>query len=160
MPMPRSPPPASPSGRTDGAVRIIGVSDFAKVALPEPRPMYAIRFRHDLNLLDIRWTGQFTPDAVDAYARELVARFVREGFRPGYRLRMDMTDSAVQPVAAATLINRRLGDFPRADRIAIVTRSAIARLQVRRFMTQSYLRIFDDAALALDWLTEADVQAA
>jgi len=122
--------------------------------------MYAIRFRHDLNLLDIRWTGLFTPEAVDAYARELLVRFAREGFRPGYRLRMDMTDSAVQPVAAATLINRRFGDFPRASRIAIVTRSAIARLQVRRFMTQPYLHIFDDAAAALDWLTEADLQAA
>jgi hypothetical protein len=116
--------------------------------------MYTIAFRHDLNLLDIRWQGQFTPEAVDAYAHELTGRFVREGFRPGYRLRMDMTDSAVQPVVAATLINRRLGDFPAASRIAIVTRSAIARLQVRRFMTQPYLRIFDEAATAFDWLTE------
>jgi len=122
--------------------------------------MYTIAFRHDLNLLDICWTGLFTPGAVDAYATELVARFAREGFRPGYLLRMDMTDSAVQPVQAATLINRRLGDFPRATRIAIVTRSAIARLQVRRFMTQPYLRIFDDAAAVLDWLTRADAQAA
>jgi hypothetical protein len=122
--------------------------------------MYTIDFRHDLNLLDISWSGLFTPAAVDAYATELLARFAREGFRPGYRLRMDMTDSAVQPVEAATLINRRLGDFPRATRIAIVTRSAIARLQVRRFMTQPYLRIFDDAAAALDWLMQADARAA
>jgi hypothetical protein len=122
--------------------------------------MYTIAFRHDLNLLDIHWTGQFTPATVDAYARELRARFAREGFRPGYRLRMDMTGSAVQPVVAATLINQRLRDFPRADRIAIVTRSAIARMQVRRFMTQPYLRIFDDAAAALDWLAGADARAA
>ncbi|GAA0672421.1 hypothetical protein FHT00_001728 [Sphingomonas insulae] len=118
--------------------------------------MYSIVFRHDLNLIDIRWSGLFDRATVDAYANELIRRFHDEGFRPGYRLRMDMTGTSVQPVDAAQAINRRLGAFHRASRIAIVTASAITRLQVRRFMTQPYLCIFDAADDALDWLVATD----
>ncbi len=69
-----------------------------------------------------------------------------------------MSGTSVQPTDAAAAIHRRLGAFHRASRIAIVTSSAIARLQVRRFMTQPYLRIFADALEAFYWLT-ADRQA-
>ena len=120
--------------------------------------MYSIVFRHDLNLVDIKWTGLFDQPSVDAYADELIRRFREEGFRTGYRLRMDMSGTSVQPVDAAQAINRRLGAFHRASRIAIVATSAITRLQVRRFMTQDYLRIFDCAAAALDWLIAADAR--
>ncbi len=120
--------------------------------------MYSIVFRHDLNLVDIRWTGLFDQPSVDAYADELIRRFREEGFRTGYRLRMDMSGTSVQPVDAAQAINRRLGAFHRASRIAIVATSAITRLQVRRFMTQDYLRIFDSADAALDWLVSADAR--
>ena len=118
--------------------------------------MYDIMFRHDINLLDIRWHGLFSSEAVAAYARDVKARFVLEGFAPGYLLRMDMSDSAVQPQDAVAAFREHLGDgkFPRASRIAIVTSSAIARMQVRREMTQDYLRIFATAEESLQWLLE------
>jgi hypothetical protein len=121
--------------------------------------MYVIECSRDLNLIDIRWTGLFDQPTVDAYAAELIRRFREEGFRPGYRLRMDMSGTSVQPVHAAEAINRRLGNFPRASRIAIVTGSAITRMQVRRYMAQPYLRIFDSPADALAWLVAADKDA-
>lgn len=117
--------------------------------------MYRIDFRHDIELLDIAWRGLFTSRAVAAYALEVKARFFREGFRPGYLLRMDMSASAVQPQEAVAAFRAHLGDFPKARRIAIVTASAIARLQVRREMTQPYLAIFDEADAALAWLLES-----
>lgn len=118
--------------------------------------MYEIRFRHDLNLLDIAWHGQFTGAAVAAYASDVKTRFVLEGFAPGYLLRMDMSASAVQPQEAVAAFREHLGDgkFPPASRIAIVTPSVIARLQVQREMTQSYMRIFGAADEALDWLLD------
>lgn len=122
--------------------------------------MYAIDFRRDCNLIDIRWTGLFDQTSVDAYADELRRRFRAEGFAPGYRLLMDMSGCSVQPAESAAAIHRRLGDFPRASRIAIVTGSAITRLQVRRFMHQPYLRIFDSPAIARDWLLAEDMEAA
>lgn len=119
--------------------------------------MYDINFRHDINLLDIAWHGQFTGEGVAAYAREVKARFVAEGFAPGYLLRMDMSGSAVQPQEAVAAFREHLGDglFPRASRIAIVTPSIIATMQVRREMTQDYMRIFTQAEEALGWLLES-----
>lgn len=114
--------------------------------------MYIIDFRHEMNLLDIKWTGTFTGEEIADYARILKRQFVEEGFQPGYLLRMDMTDSAVQTQDAVQSFGRNLGDFPKARRIAIVTSSVIARMQVRRVMTQPYLRIFALAEPALEWL--------
>lgn len=124
--------------------------------------MYDIQFRHDINLLDIAWRGLFDGKSVSAYAHEVKARFAAEGFRSGYLLRMDMSGSAVQPQDALAAFREHLGQgkFPRASRIAIVTASAIARLQVKREMTQPYLRIFEQAEPALQWLLEPAVAAA
>ena len=122
--------------------------------------MYAYDFRHDLNLLDISWTGLFTPEIATRYARELVDAFRRSGFRPGYRLRIDMSDIAVQPREAIMTVHECLRDFPRASRIAMINRSAIGRQQIRRLMTQPYLRVFDCAEDSLGWLTAPEEVAA
>ncbi|WP_242122748.1 STAS/SEC14 domain-containing protein [Sphingobium sp. Sx8-8] len=122
--------------------------------------MYLIDFRHELNLLDIKWTGTFTDRAIADYARLLKRRFLEEAFQPGYLLRMDMSDSAVQTREALDSFARNLGDFPKARRIAIVTPSVIARMQVRRIMTQPYLRIFDLPDPALRWLLAKEEGAA
>ena len=120
--------------------------------------MYDIYFRHDINLLDIAWHGLFSSDSVAAYAREVKGRFVREGFSAGYLLRMDMSKSAVQPQEAVAAFRDHLGEgmFPRASRIAIVTSSAIAKMQVQREMTQPYLRVFAEPDDALAWLTDLE----
>jgi hypothetical protein len=81
-------------------------------------------------------------------------RFRAEGLKPGhYRLRMDMSASAVQTQEALGAFREQFQNFPRASRIAIVTPSTIAKLQVRREMTQTYLRLFETADAALAWLT-------
>ena len=120
--------------------------------------MYDIYFRHDINLLDIAWHGLFSSEGVAAYAREVKGRFVREGFSAGYLLRMDMSKSAVQPQEAVAAFRDHLGEgmFPRASRIAIVTSSAIAKMQVQREMTQPYLRVFAEPDDALAWLTDSE----
>jgi hypothetical protein len=116
--------------------------------------MYKIEFREDLNLLDIAWTASFTPEAVIAYASELKAHFAREGFQPGYKLRIDMRLSAVQPQQALPAFAQAFADFPKASRIAIVTPSTLAGMQVKRVMTQPYLRVFKRAEESMAWLLE------
>lgn len=119
-----------------------------------PNAYYSIHFDHDFGLMDVAWHRYFSAQDVGPYADACKARFGAEGFQPGYLLRMDMSDSAVQPQDALAMFRTHFDGFPRARRIAVVTSSAIARLQVRREMTQSYLRIFDSADAALAWLTE------
>ncbi|MEJ8628917.1 hypothetical protein P0F65_01405 [Sphingomonas sp. I4] len=74
--------------------------------------MYAFEFRHDINLLDIQWTGLFTPEIATRYARELIDAFRRSGFRPGYRLRIDMNATTVQPKDAIMTVHQALQGFP------------------------------------------------
>lgn len=116
--------------------------------------MYAIHFRHDLNLLDVRWTGLFTPQVALRFAHEVVDGYRRSGFQTGYRLRIDMSAILVHPHDGIMTLHETLRDFPRASRIAMVTRSAIGRQQIRRLMSQPYMRIFDDADAAFAWLIE------
>ena len=116
--------------------------------------MYEIEFRHDINLLDISWTGLFTPESVKAYAESLTDQFRWSGFRPGYKLRIDMSRSAIQTQDSLAAFRAQFAGFPQASRIAIITPSALARLQVRREMKQSYLRLYDSAKPALDWFAQ------
>ncbi|HEX7856479.1 MAG TPA: STAS/SEC14 domain-containing protein [Sphingobium sp.] len=114
--------------------------------------MYEYSFRHDINLLDISWKGPFAPEIIRTYAHELLAEFGHAGFKPGYLLRIDMSESATQPKGSLPVFAEAFGTFPKAERIAIITTSAITALQVKRIMTQPYLRIFDTADAGLAWL--------
>lgn len=116
--------------------------------------MYDYQFDAARNLLDIRWTGMFSDAGIREYAAILKREFVQQGFRTGYLLRMDMSDSAVQPQTVLATFREVFADFPKASRIAVITQSAIARMQVQREMTQPYLRIFDTADAGLAWLME------
>lgn len=118
--------------------------------------MYSIRFQPALNLLDISWTGVFTPQEVGDYARDCLARFADEGFAAGYLLRIDMSNSAVQPRETLASFEESFRHFPKARRIAIVTASALYRFQILRVMTQPYLRVFDTPEAALAWLVAGD----
>ncbi|RVT94366.1 STAS/SEC14 domain-containing protein [Sphingomonas crocodyli] len=114
--------------------------------------MYEVSFRHDINLLDIAWHGLFDADGVAAYTRDVKSRFLFEGFRPGYLLRMDMRESAVQTREALIAFRQEMADFPKARKIAVITNSAIAKLQIQREMPQPYLRIFTTPFEAMAWL--------
>jgi hypothetical protein len=117
--------------------------------------MYTIRFQPERGLLDIAWHSIFLPDQVPGYARQCLQQFVAEGLKPGYLLRMDMRESAVQPRDTLDSFASSFRDFPKASRIAVITASALQRMQVLRVMTQPYLRVFDDADAGLDWLLDA-----
>jgi hypothetical protein len=116
--------------------------------------MYEITFRPAIDLIDIKWSGAFSPDIVATYAREVYAGFTSHKFSPGYLLRIDMSESAVQPQDAVVAFGEMFDGFPKASRIAIVTPSRLAHMQVQRVMTQPYLRVFDRAEPALAWLTD------
>jgi hypothetical protein len=114
--------------------------------------MYSIAFRHDLNLLDVAWTGLMTEAAARAYVEEGRARFRQSGFKAGYRFRLDLTPVHVHPPASVERIMTGLSDIPRASRIAVVTTSTITRLQIRRLLPRPYMSFFDTPEAGLTWL--------
>lgn len=74
--------------------------------------MYTIDYRRDLNLLDISWTGLFTPQEMTDYAEECRGCWRREGFKEGYRLRIMLSDDQPLPQGTLVVLADAFTDFP------------------------------------------------
>jgi hypothetical protein len=116
--------------------------------------MHTIRYRRDIDLLDITWSGLFTTAEMERYAEDCCACLKQETFRDGYKLRIDLSDIQALPQETLSTLANAFVDFPRPSKTAMVTRSAIARLQIKRAMTNSN-RIFETPEAALAWLTSS-----
>lgn len=114
--------------------------------------MYTIHYRRELDLLDISWSGLFTPEEMIAYAEECRACLRQERFGPGYRLRIVLRDGCPLPKETLKVLAGAFTDFPKAGRAAMVTNGVIARLQIERAMLEAHMRIFTSPEEALDWL--------
>ncbi|MEZ0496972.1 STAS/SEC14 domain-containing protein [Sphingomonas sp. IW22] len=114
--------------------------------------MYRYHFDKARNLLDISWSGLFAQGTVVEYGKAIWADFHRHGFRQGYRLLIDMSGSNIQPQHNLAHFRAQFADFPKASRIAVVTQSALHRLQILREMPQPYLRVLPSRGAALNWV--------
>lgn len=114
--------------------------------------MYTVRYRRELDLLDITWSGLFTPEEMIDYAEECRACHRRERFREGYRLRIVLDDDRPLPQATLEILSGVFTDYPKAARIAMVTRSQLCRLQIKRAMMEPHMQIFETSEAALEWL--------
>ncbi|RVT93501.1 STAS/SEC14 domain-containing protein [Sphingomonas crocodyli] len=114
--------------------------------------MYTIQFNRAWNLLDISWSGLFTPDEMRRYAADCEACRRRERIEPGYRLRIVLTDNQPLPQDTLGVLGKVFENFPVSSRTAMVTKSAVARMQIRRTMMVPQMQIFDDPTAALAWL--------
>lgn len=118
--------------------------------------MYTVRYRHSMNLLDITWTGLITPADMIHYIDDCRLCWRREGIRDGYRERIVFSDDQPLPQGTLAIHAGAFTGFPVPSRTAMVTKSAIARMQIRRTMPKAQLEIFDTPEAALNWLMEAD----
>lgn len=114
--------------------------------------MYTIQYRRDINLLDIAWSGLFTPDDMAKYAEDCRACWTREHLEDGYRLRIILSDGKPLPKETLPVLADAFTDFPVSSRTAMVTTSAVARMQIRRTMMVPRMQIFDTPEAALEWL--------
>ena len=114
--------------------------------------MYTLHYDRPRDLLDISWSGLFTPEDMAHYAADCRACWKRERFAEGYRLRIVLSDDQPLPQETLAVLADAFADFPASSRTAMVTGSAIARLQIRRTMMVPHMRIFDTADAALAWL--------
>jgi hypothetical protein len=117
--------------------------------------VYTIQYRRDVDLLDITWAGLFTPEDMNRYAEECRACWRREGSREGYRLRIVLSDDQPLPQGTLAVLADAFTDFPASCRTAMVTASAIAKMQIWRTMMVPHMEIFDTPEAALKWLMEA-----
>ena len=117
---------------------------------------YTVQFRPDINLLDTVLHSVLTLPQAEAYMNERQAGYAAHRFGPGHLMRMDMGNYPAQSREIVDYMDRRVREFPVPGRIAVVTTSSIARLQVQRmvFPLDGNRRIFDDRDTALAWLLD------
>ena len=114
--------------------------------------MYSVRYSKDIDLLDIVWSGLFSPSDIDAYEAACFACWKNERFSDGFLLRITLDDGSPLPQQTLALLLKTFAGFPIAARTAMVTRGALSRLQIKRALMRPNLEIFEEAEKALTWL--------
>ena len=114
--------------------------------------MYAIAINEDRNLVDVKLSGMLTLAEVKTYIADLGAAFIRHRLRGGYLMMIDTTEATLQRQEVVAALRDQIAHFPKARRIAMINGSSLARMQVRRVMTQPYTRICASVAEGRAWL--------
>lgn len=124
-------------------------------------PVQTIHIDPVNKLVDVRLSGFFTVEDVVWTGEELRAAILSLGGAPGEHL--TLYDASAMRVAPNETIEAVKAMFVHpevrrmwARKVAIVTGSALGRLQMQRLReSRADIAIFDDRASALDWLLAA-----
>lgn len=81
----------------------------------------------------------------DNTSRVLASRAVPQG----HRLRIVLSDDQPLPQGTLAVLANALTDFRASCRTAMITKSAIVRIQIKRAMMVSHMEIFDTPGQAL-----------
>lgn len=111
------------------------------------------------NLVHIRLTGFASATEVEALEQDFRRLFVVGKLRPNYFLLVDITDCAVQSQAVVAAIGQVASRMPKAQRIAVISSSAMLNMQLVRVLNRPYLRAVMDRRAALDWLLREEEPA-
>jgi hypothetical protein len=111
--------------------------------------MYEMRFDRANELIKVTRGEMMSSDEVSNYITEL-KRQITFYELPRYALLIDVSHG---PVQAHDNVGARehMATMPKARALAAVTRSALARMQVRRLFTQPYARITATIAERRAW---------
>lgn len=118
--------------------------------------MYAIDVDPSLNLLTLELSGFLSVEEIARCMGEMGAAFRHHCMKPGYLMLVDTSACDVQLQAVLGAFKTHAAAFPKARRIAVVNTSSLIRMQVRRVLTQSYMRLFGTVAQARTWLSSDD----
>lgn len=116
--------------------------------------MYHIDADGRAQFVSVKLAGLLTVDEVNRYIADMAESFNREKITPGYLLMIDTTEATLQTQEVVGALQQQIAKIPKAKRIAIVNGSSLARMQIRRVMTQEYMRLCASRADAMAWLID------
>lgn len=113
-------------------------------------------------LVRMHLAGFFTAADVEGFTRDQQAAYARLGERVGRHLTLvDVSECKIQTQDVVEAFRRLLTDPARMSRrIAFVTGSSPARMQIRRLIARDSAKFFEATSAAEHWLLEGDGAAA
>lgn len=118
--------------------------------------MYSIDVSASKNLIDVTLAGFLSVEEVQCYGADLTAAFRQHQMKPGYRMRIDTSGCSAQLQEVLGAFQQHVATFPKASRIAVVNNGALTGMQLKRVLSQPYMRIFAAPDEALAWLRESE----
>jgi hypothetical protein len=113
--------------------------------------MYEIRVDRANELIEVTLGEMMSLDEVSNYITELKHHITFYEL-PSYALLIDVSHCPVQAQDMIGAMGQHMVTMPKARALAVVTRSALARMQVRRLFTQPYARITATIAEGRAWV--------
>jgi hypothetical protein len=114
---------------------------------------YRLDVRSPGDLIISTLEGFFSLPQVAAYTREVEALIGRCSLsHGGYRIVIDISTCAIQSQEVTAAFARHVSSVPRSRRVAVVTRSSIIRMQIRRVIGRPELAVFEHLPEALLWI--------
>ena len=118
--------------------------------------MYSITVDHGRRIVCAKLSGFFSEEEVAAFARDEQAAAASLGCKSGeFGLLLQTPGGILQSQDVVTAFQRLLTDLPlKAGRVAIVSESALLKMQLRRIMATDRSGVFDTVVEALAWIGE------
>lgn len=113
--------------------------------------MYRIKIDKANDLVEVKLGGMMTVQEVEDYIVELKRQFTANHMS-SYVFILDVSEAPIQSQDMIRAMGERMAGMPKARAIAVVTGSSLARMQIKRLFTQSYVRIVSTMAEGQAWV--------
>lgn len=113
--------------------------------------MYKIAIDRARNLVEVTLGGLMTVEEVADYIAELQRQFIANHMR-SYVMIIDVSQAPIQSQEMIRAMGQHMAAMPKAQAIAVVTGSSLARMQIKRLFMQSYSRIVTTIDEARTWV--------
>lgn len=114
--------------------------------------MYTISVDTKQRVIQVVLGGMLTVDEVGAYMRDLRQALIKAAIDSNYAIVIDVSSCGIQTQDMIQAMGTHMATMPKARSIAIVSLSALARMQVRRLFQQDYARVVSTLDEGLAWV--------
>ena len=114
--------------------------------------MHKIYVNSASNLIEIAFAGLLSTAESVEYVAEVRRVMVTQGIKANYKMLIDISSCPIQPQETIKVLAEHISSMPKAQRIAIVCGSSLAKMQMRRLFLQPYARIVNSTEEGMAWL--------
>lgn len=118
--------------------------------------MYRIAIDAPRRFVEVTLSGMLSVEEVGRYMGELRGEIEAAGISDRYVITIDVSGCTIQTQDVIQAMGMHMVSMPKARSIAVISASALARMQIRRLFQQSYARVIATNDEALAWVLRGE----